>query len=181
MAVTFGLPDAAGGWQAATRPAADDRASSQPAEGGRATSADWPIIRGNREQTGVAITFDADPARFPKPVETALYRIIHEAVHNVIKHAQAGQVLVRVKQDRQHLVVEVQDNGVGFDPAALEQPGRRKGVGLLSMRKRAELLQGSFALTSSPGTGTRVRVQVPLLAPEADSPHGARPETAYAV
>ncbi|MBI4493342.1 MAG: GAF domain-containing sensor histidine kinase [Chloroflexi bacterium] len=117
-----------------------------------------------REQTGQVVAFDADPIRFPKAVETALYRIVHEAVTNATKHAHACRVMVRVKQDQDRIVAEIQDDGVGFDLAAWDQQRLRKGVGLLSMRKRAEVLQGSFDVTSSPGEGTRVRVEVPLRA-----------------
>ncbi|MBI4498947.1 MAG: GAF domain-containing protein [Chloroflexi bacterium] len=134
-----------------------------------------------RDQHGWHVDFDADPVRFPKAVETALYRIVHEAVNNVAKHAHASRVAVRVKQAQERIVAEVQDDGVGFDTTDLAQsagggdgrlaapgtaPLRRKGVGLLSMRKRTELLHGSFDVSSSPGAGTRVRVEVPVLVHE---------------
>ncbi|TAK32349.1 MAG: GAF domain-containing sensor histidine kinase [Chloroflexota bacterium] len=115
-------------------------------------------------QTGWLISFDADEVRYPKPIETALYRIVHEAVTNVKKHARARTVTVRIKHIEGHVVAEVRDDGVGFDSFAAERQLHRRTVGLLSMRKRTELLQGSFDLVSSPGTGTRVAIDVPLLA-----------------
>lgn len=119
-----------------------------------------------RTQMGWQVDFEADEVRFPKAVETALYRILHEALSNVTKHAHANRVTVRVKQEQARAVAVIQDNGVGFDVQAWERQLWRKSVGLLSMRKRAELLQGSFDVMSSPGEGTVVRVEVPLLAQE---------------
>lgn len=113
-------------------------------------------------QTGMCIEFEADEVRFAKATETALYRIMREAVTNVTKHARASRVAVRVKQARDRILVEVQDDGVGFDPAVeARQPTPHK-VGLLSMRKRVELLGGALTLVSRPTEGTLVRVEVPL-------------------
>lgn len=125
-------------------------------------------------EAGLRITFDADEARYPKAVETTLYRIIREAINNIIKHARATQGKVQVKHEANRVVAEVQDNGVGFIPYALERRQHTPGVGLLSMRKRAELLQGSFQVMSKPGEGTRVRVEIPLCAndcPQNDASH----------
>ena len=119
-----------------------------------------------RTRTGLVVDLDVDQVRFPKEVETALYRILREAISNVTKHAQAGRVAVRVKQGPGRVVAEVQDDGVGFDPHASRRQERRKGVGLLSMHKRAELINGSFEVFSSPGNGTRVYVELPLDARE---------------
>ncbi|MBI4317324.1 MAG: GAF domain-containing sensor histidine kinase [Chloroflexi bacterium] len=117
-------------------------------------------------RTGWRVDFDADQVRFPKAVETALYRIVQEAVNNVTKHAHAKRVKVRIKQEHGRAVVEVEDDGVGFNPYALQRDPHRMGVGMLSMRKRAELLQGSFQIFSDRGSGTRVHVEVPLFADE---------------
>ncbi len=119
-------------------------------------------LDGLQAQMGWQIDFDADQVRFPKAVETALYRIVHEALTNVTKHARATRVSVRVKQQVGHIVAEVRDDGAGFDPRSLDRQLTRNGVGLLSMRKRAELLHGSFRVVSSPCQGTLVRVEVPL-------------------
>ena len=116
-----------------------------------------------RDQANWQLDFDADQVRFPKAVETALYRVIREAVTNVSKHSHATNVAVRIKQLDDDIVVEVQDNGVGFDIAGIEHDAHRKGVGLPSMRKRVELLAGRFYVTSSAVRGTLVRVEVPLL------------------
>ncbi|MBI2863110.1 MAG: GAF domain-containing sensor histidine kinase [Chloroflexi bacterium] len=117
-----------------------------------------------RDQANWQLEFDADQVRFPKAVETALYRVVREAVNNVTKHARATKVAIHIKQADDRIVVEIQDNGVGFDFAAVELDVHRKGVGLPSMRKRAELLSGRFYVTSRPGRGTLIHVEVPLLA-----------------
>lgn len=122
-----------------------------------------------RDLHGWQVDFRADQARFPKSVETTLYRIINEAVNNVAKHAQARNVRLHVRCEQGYVIAEVQDDGIGFDPPGFDNPPstgdplHRQGVGLLSMRKRAELLQGNFNLESSPGRGTTVHIEVPLL------------------
>jgi len=98
--------------------------------------------------------------RFPPDVEGALYRIAQEALHNVAKHAQAqrGQVTFDVQPDR--VIVEIEDDGRGFDvERALETP---RGLGLRHLRERVEELGGSFSLESAPGAGTRLRAVLPL-------------------
>ncbi|MHB1131510.1 MAG: sensor histidine kinase [Chloroflexota bacterium] len=118
-----------------------------------------------RAQTGLQIEFEADDVHFAKATETALYRIVREAVTNVTKHAHASRVTMLVRQTRERIIVEVQDDGIGFDPAAEARQPTPQKVGLLSMRKRAELLGGALTLTSRPAEGTLVRVEVPLPAP----------------
>jgi PAS domain S-box-containing protein len=96
--------------------------------------------------------------RLAPDVEAALYRIVQEALTNVIRHAQATRVDVLLEQNGDKLVVIVEDNGVGFDPATALQ-GRH--MGLLGMRERAEMLGGTLALESAAGAGTTVLVEVP--------------------
>lgn len=115
-----------------------------------------------RERSGLEVELDTDAVRLPKPVETALYRIVHEALTNVVKHAHASRVVVRVAQSTFVLFAEIQDDGAGFDLSAPEPQPLHKGVGLLSMRKRAESLHASFGVRSAPGEGTSVRVVVPI-------------------
>ena len=108
-------------------------------------------------------------ARLPAEVETALYRIAQEALTNVLKHAAAKAVSLVVRRELGgssgvHLTVE--DDGRGFDSDALLQaPGwasAGKGLGLLDIRERAALLNGSVTLESRPGSGTTVHVCIPL-------------------
>lgn len=100
------------------------------------------------------------PERLPRQTEVVLYRILHEAIVNVQRHARATKVKVSLTCKVNGVEAEVVDNGVGFDTtAALD--GRR-ATGLLSMRRRAEFAGGVCRLESQPGKGTRVSVQIPL-------------------
>ncbi|MDP2727665.1 MAG: GAF domain-containing sensor histidine kinase [Dehalococcoidia bacterium] len=104
----------------------------------------------------------ADVSRLTKDRETSLYRIVHEALTNVRNHAGFCPVRVSLKRGRFGLLVEVRDWGCGFDPAALTRQGKSHGFGLLSMRKRAELLGGKFEVESRPGEGARISFHIPL-------------------
>jgi len=90
-------------------------------------------------------------------VENQLYGIAREALANVLKHAHATAALVRVEAQARHVLVEVRDNGHGFDTSAAH-PGH---FGLESMRSRAAETGGRLTLASAPGMGTVVRVRVP--------------------
>ena len=87
----------------------------------------------------------------------ALYRIAQEALHNVVKHARAQRVSLELGRTPGRVVLEIRDDGVGFDTRA-SFPGH---IGLESMRERAEGLGGSFSLSSTPGEGTTLRVELP--------------------
>lgn len=97
--------------------------------------------------------------RLPLPIEEGLFGVAQEALNNALKHAAATHVLVRVQMTPQTAVLEVKDNGQGFDLATLPE---RQGVGMSSMRERVEKLVGVLTINSSPGQGAVVRVQVPL-------------------
>jgi signal transduction histidine kinase len=98
-----------------------------------------------------------DLVALPMDVEEELYRIALEALNNALRHASATRVSVRLSVQGEDVRLEVADDGSGFDPHELDQPG---GVGLASMRERAEKLGAMLTLDSSPGEGTRVCVQV---------------------
>jgi signal transduction histidine kinase len=91
-------------------------------------------------------------------VEEALYLIAQEALNNALKHAEATAVQVQLRQVDQQVELTIIDDGVGFDP---EAPGSSGGLGLTSMRQRAEKLGGTLTLVSAPGQGTQVKVVVP--------------------
>ena len=96
--------------------------------------------------------------RLPPAVETALYRIVQEALTNVIRHAQATRVDVLLERRDDQIVTIVEDDGVGFDPHEAAQSGR---MGIFGMRERAEMLDGTLVIESTVGTGTTVFVEVP--------------------
>ena len=93
----------------------------------------------------------------PKEIEEGLYRIAQEALNNALKHAAAGAVAVRIRVEGKLLAMEIADDGRGFDLDAGTDVG---GIGLSSMRERAEKLGGDLRIVSSPGEGTQVEVQV---------------------
>jgi signal transduction histidine kinase len=92
-------------------------------------------------------------------VEQALFRIAQEAVTNAVRHAEATQVVVRLDRDGDQVVLEVSDDGQGFDPEARAISARR--LGLVSMRERAAQLGGRLQIDSVLGKGTTVRAEVP--------------------
>jgi signal transduction histidine kinase len=93
----------------------------------------------------------------PPSVEEELYRIAQEALNNALKHAAATLVTVHIRANGKRVELEVVDNGTGFDPQAVSDRG---GMGLISMRERAEWLGGSLTILSSLGEGTRVTASV---------------------
>jgi signal transduction histidine kinase len=90
--------------------------------------------------------------------ELALLRIAHEALHNAVRHARAEHVVVRLASDHDKPVVEVSDDGIGFDPDAADI--RSRHLGLTSMEERARELDGRLRIKSSPGHGTTVRIEL---------------------
>jgi signal transduction histidine kinase len=95
----------------------------------------------------------------PATVETELFRVALEALNNTLKHAMATEVVVALRVEYGRVELEVVDNGRGFEPDALSDSG---GLGLLSMRERAEKLGGSLMVIASPGKGTRIRIRIGL-------------------
>jgi signal transduction histidine kinase len=112
------------------------------------------------EQTSVKVQVEAalGEARLPAELETALYRIVQEALTNVIKHANARTVSVVLTKKGEAVAVVIEDDGRGFDPAT--DPG--EGLGLLGMRERIALVEGRVSVESGAGQGTTIAVEVPL-------------------
>ena len=92
-----------------------------------------------------------EPFRLDREKETILFRIVQECIHNAIKHAKASELDVTLLYNKDELEITVKDNGVGFD---ITKENARKGIGLLNMKGRAELIKASFKLISEKGKGT---------------------------
>jgi signal transduction histidine kinase len=115
-------------------------------------------------RTGLGVHFSASGLQenLPDAWKTCVYRIVQEALHNCEKHAAPTQVQVRVNQEPDRLTLEVQDDGVGFELNAQGAPLRSAGLGLLGMRERAAMLGGALHISSAPGHGSTVRVELPI-------------------
>jgi signal transduction histidine kinase len=101
--------------------------------------------------------------RFRPEFEIAVFRVVQEAITNIVKHAGAETVLIECEPSGGDLVIDIEDDGAGFDPGEVAtSPDTQRGLGLLGMRERVELLGGSVKVDSAPGRGTHVSVRVPL-------------------
>lgn len=99
----------------------------------------------------------AEDLELPPEIEIATFRIYQEIVTNILRHSKAEEVSIELYTSDTHLVLAVEDDGVGFVP-----DDRFEGAGLLGMRERAELVNGSVTFSSEPGMGTHVLLQIPL-------------------
>ncbi|MCK4403504.1 MAG: PAS domain S-box protein [candidate division Zixibacteria bacterium] len=120
------------------------------------------FIENYRKRSNIKVSLKAkDPKyRFPAEVEVTLYRIIQEALTNVAKHAKATEASVMVSQKNSTVILSVRDNGVGFDASKVLSAPR--GMGLLNIKERVNLLGGSFEIISRPRKGTRVNINIPF-------------------
>ncbi len=109
-------------------------------------------------RTAMRIDVDAEGVadELPEQHRTCIYRVVQEALHNCARHASARSAHVRVRQHAEDLVLEIEDDGKGFDAS------RIRGLGLIGMEERAEHLGGAFEIHSRQGAGTRIRVRLPL-------------------
>ncbi|HSB68023.1 MAG TPA: GAF domain-containing sensor histidine kinase [Candidatus Methylomirabilis sp.] len=121
---------------------------------------EW-LAQGVAERTGLAISVAGPERRLSPAVETALYRVVQEALTNAGRHARARKVGIEIRAEGPTVRATVQDDGQGFDVgAALARRGDR-GLGLIGMRERVEALGGALNIVSAPGTGTRLSVSIP--------------------
>lgn len=96
------------------------------------------------------------------PLQITLYRILQEAINNIVKHAGADRVRVSLDRIDEVLHLLIEDNGCGFDPDSIRcAEGESRGLGLLSMKERASFSGGTFRIASAPGQGTRIEVSWP--------------------
>jgi signal transduction histidine kinase len=109
------------------------------------------------KQTGIAIQFEKSGAgrELDRGVTIHLYRVMQEALNNVAKHSKCKRAAVRLRYLPDSVVLEVQDEGVGFDAS------EGKGMGLISMRERAELVNGNLEIEGRGGRGASIRLSIP--------------------
>jgi len=138
------------------RPAALDDLGLVPALRG--------YVDGFIKRTGLDVTseLDATIGRLPERTETALYRIIQEAMINIVRHAAARHVQVILRTDSDEVYACVADDGRGFDPAQRLKAAVAEGrMGLLGIQERVALLQGRVSITAAPNKGTRIEIWFP--------------------
>jgi signal transduction histidine kinase len=128
------------------------------------------VCRSYEERLGIPVSAELDLARlgpvgFPPAVEHAVLRVTQEAVANAARHAGAARITVSLEADGGRAVLEVADDGRGFDVTAPPRDGDGLGLGLHTMRDRVAELGGLLTVESGPGEGTRVRASFPLRAP----------------
>jgi signal transduction histidine kinase len=117
------------------------------------------------QRSGVACELHLDEdLELHEPYATAVFRIVQESLVNVAKHAGARHVDVRLVRLPHEVVLSVEDDGAGFQPA---DPRKPQSLGLVGLRERAKLLRGSLAIASAPGKGTRVEARIPIDSPPA--------------
>jgi two-component system sensor histidine kinase UhpB len=124
-------------------------------------------IAGFEKQTGIEIRSEKNGASRPvdRHVAIHLYRVLQEALNNVARHSKSTRAAVRVQFLAETVVLEVEDDGVGFGNIKASH-----GLGLTSMRERAELLHGSIEFIERNEGGALVRLTVPVSAEEANAP-----------
>lgn len=101
--------------------------------------------------------------RLPREIESTLYRIVQEALTNIARHAKATRASVLLERRPDAIVLLIEDDGMGFDPArVMGESATRESLGLYGMEERASLVGGRFMIESSPGAGTTISVEIPL-------------------
>jgi signal transduction histidine kinase len=128
---------------------------------GLAPALEW-LAQGVADRTGLAITVVAPFDRLSPGVETAVYRIVQEALTNVVRHARASKVQVEVRRDDSTVRAVIRDDGQGFDVAATLARRGERGLGLIGMRERVEAMGGKLLIESHPGKGVEISLTIPL-------------------
>jgi len=121
-------------------------------------------VEAQQRHAGVPITLRADAPTdgLPPDVEIAAFRVVQEAITNVLRHARARRIDVELSYDPGWLSISVEDDGQGFDvTAALERASEGRHLGLAGMKERVESMGGSIAITSMPGAGAKVLARLP--------------------
>ncbi|XHS76953.1 cache domain-containing protein [Burkholderiaceae bacterium UC74_6] len=125
------------------------RMLASEADGRMARSVDFSIV--------------GDAVELPESVNTALFRVAQEALANAAKHARAAHISLRLRYARRLVVLEIEDDGQGFDLTAVLKDSQR-GIGLRNMRERLESIDGDFKVTTAVGRGTLLMAKVPTAA-----------------
>jgi signal transduction histidine kinase/sugar lactone lactonase YvrE len=123
------------------------------------------------DRSGTRIELEVAPgvALAPAGLDTTVFRLVQEAVGNALRHARAATVRVTLRDEEDTLRLVVEDDGVGFDPAAVTRSARRgEHLGLLGMTERVRSAGGTIEIESRPGAGSRIAVSIPYERPRTD-------------
>ncbi len=132
---------------------------------GLSPSLKWYIEKGkNRSNLNIEYIFDFDQEKINKDLAIVIFRIIQESIINIIKHAQAKNVFLEVKEEEKNIIINIKDDGIGFDAENIwEKVKEGRALGILGIKERVELFNGKMELKSKRGEGTEIRVVLPFL------------------
>jgi len=122
------------------------------------------LCREFKERVGIHVTIRTVPTEAAPEQALALFRITQEALNNIGKHSKADQIAVNLLREGKEIVLSVRDNGIGFNLVA-GRSSTERGIGLVSMRERAESIGGAITIQSAPGAGTTLVVRAPVTSP----------------
>ena len=132
------------------------------------------FARANLEGVGIRVVVKAPsvPLELSPAITTTLFRIVQEAINNIVRHADAGSATVVLQLNGGAVQLRVEDDGRGFDPGdASRDAVELQRLGLLGIRERAEMLGGKVEIESAPEKGTRLQVSIPLGGTGGENPH----------
>ncbi len=122
----------------------------------RRLESEYPTLRILRD-------FGSSEPEISEGLKLIVFRIVQESMDNIVTHSGADTAILRLSSERAKLRLDIEDNGKGFDVNQITSTtGTRKGIGLISAKRRVELSGGTFELESNPGQGTRIRISWPL-------------------
>src|SRR5699024_5909595 len=110
-------------------------------------------------QTSVSFIHMGSEDRLLPKYEVAVFRLVQESVHNILKHAEATEINVKIETTNTHMTVIVKDNGKGFDLNV----NKENSFGLIGMKERVSLLEGEIEFISRKGSGTTIFIKIPLM------------------
>jgi len=128
------------------------------------------IFRETHPEIQVELDLDADRRTLPEDLRLAFYRVYQSSLANIVRHAEANLVNIKLKLENEQVCMEISDNGKGFIvPERWIKLVREGHLGLVGARERAEALGGSFLVESKPGEGTLVKVIIPRSVMDAEA------------
>jgi signal transduction histidine kinase len=132
---------------------------------GMMAAVEW-LADSNLKKAGITVNFKTmgRARRLPPQLETTLFRVIQEAFANIVKHSHANNTEVSLHFEKRLTRVHIRDDGIGFDiEEAIDSKDRPRGLGLLGMKERVELMNGTLDIRSGPGAGgTEINIEIPL-------------------